>query len=92
MLCAYGDATTQVQDEAARTYLTMASELSDQQLAVDLRELQERAGEALLADNIPVSEHEITYQADLRYSGQAFQITIDFTEAELKETRCCTVD
>jgi len=85
VLCAYGDATTQVQDEAARTYLTMASELSDQQLAVDLRELQERAGEALLADNIPVSEHEITYQADLRYSGQAFQITIDFTEAELKE-------
>jgi len=85
VLCAYGDATTQVQDEAARTYLTMASELSDQQLAVDLRELQERAGEALLADNIPVSEHEITYQADLRYSGQAFQITIAFTEAELKE-------
>ena len=85
VLCAYGDATTQVQDEAARTYLTMASELSDQQLAADLRELQERAGEALLADNIPVSEHEITYQADLRYSGQAFQITIDFTEAELKE-------
>ena len=84
VLCAYGDATTQVQDEAARTYLTMASDLSDAKLAADLSELQTRASEALLKDNIPTSEHEITYQADLRYAGQAFQITIDFTEDELK--------
>ena len=85
VLCAYGDATTQVQDEAARTYLTMASDLSDAKLISDLYELQVRAGNALLKDNIPASEHEITYQADLRYAGQAFQITIDFTEDELKQ-------
>jgi N-methylhydantoinase A len=85
VLCAYGDATTQVQDEAARTYLTMASDLSNAKLAADLSELQTRASEALLKDNIPSSEHEITYQADLRYAGQAFQITIDFTEDELQE-------
>ena len=85
VLCAYGDATTQVQDEAARTYLTMAGDLTDEQLTADLMELQVRAGDALLKDNIPASEHEISYQADLRYAGQAFQITIDFTEAELKE-------
>tara|TARA_B110000503_G_scaffold116347_1_gene175382 strand:- start:8873 stop:10942 length:2070 start_codon:yes stop_codon:yes gene_type:complete len=85
VLCAYGDATTQVQDEAARTYLTMASDLSNAKLAADLSELQTRASEALLKDNIPSSEHEITYQADLRYAGQAFQITIDFTEDELQK-------
>jgi N-methylhydantoinase A len=85
VLCAYGDATTQVQDEAARTYLTMAGDLSDAKLTSDLHELQVRAGNALLKDNIPTSEHEITYQADLRYAGQAFQITIDFTEDELKQ-------
>ncbi|MDB9969846.1 hydantoinase/oxoprolinase family protein [Porticoccaceae bacterium] len=85
VLCAYGDATTKVQDEAARTYLTMAGDLTDEQLTADLMELQVRAGDALLKDNIPASEHEISYQADLRYAGQAFQITIDFTEAELKE-------
>ena len=86
VLCAYGDATTQVQDEAARTYLTMANDLTDAQLAEDLHELQTRAGDALLKDNIPASEHEITYQADLRYAGQAFQITIDFTDAELMQS------
>ena len=32
--------------------------------------------EALVADGIPVDDHEITYQADLRYAGQAFQITV----------------
>jgi len=85
VLCAYGDATTQVQDEAARTYLTMAGDLSDEKLTADLMDLQVRAGDALLKDNIPASEHEISYQADLRYAGQAFQITIDFTEAELME-------
>lgn len=84
VLCAYGDATTQVQDEAARTYLTMAGDISDQQLLADLAELTSRAGESLLADGIPSDEHQVTYQADLRYAGQAFQITVDFTEAELK--------
>lgn len=85
VLCAYGDATTQVQDEAARTYLTMAGDLTDQQLLDDLRELQQRAGESLLADGIAVADHEVSYQADLRYAGQAFQISVDFTEAQLQE-------
>ncbi|TDG11380.1 hydantoinase/oxoprolinase family protein [Seongchinamella unica] len=85
VLCAYGDATTQVQDEAARTYLTIATDISDEQLHADLKELQLRAGESLLADGIPLEEHEVTYQADLRYAGQAFQITVDFTEADLAE-------
>jgi N-methylhydantoinase A len=85
VLCAYGDATTQVQDEAARTYLTMASDLTDEQLRADLQELQQRAGESLLADGIPVEDHEVSFQADLRYAGQAFQITVDFTESDLAE-------
>lgn len=83
VLCAYGDATTQVQDEAARTYLMMAADLSDQQLIADLSALKERAGESLVADGIAPEEQEVIYQADLRYAGQAFQITVDFTEDEL---------
>jgi len=85
VLCAYGDATTRVQDEAARTYLVMAQDLSDTQLLADLRELQQRAGESLVVDGIPAAEHEVIFQADLRYAGQAFQITVDFTQEELVE-------
>lgn len=83
VLCAYGDATTQVQDEAARTYLTMAGDLTDKQLVGDLKELQLRAGESLVADGIALADHEVTFQADLRYVGQAFQITVDFSEDDL---------
>jgi N-methylhydantoinase A len=85
VLCAYGDATTQVQDEATRTYITMAEDLTAEQLLADLDELRKRAGESLVADGIPEAEHEVTYQADLRYAGQAFQITVEFSEAELKD-------
>ncbi len=85
VLCAYGDATTQVQDEASRTYLMMAGDLSDDKLMADLQELQERAGASLRADGIPSEEQDVVYQADLRYVGQAFQITVDFTADELRD-------
>lgn len=83
VLCAYGDATTQVQDEAARTYLTMTAGLSDDTLRADLEELAARATDSLLADGIEAADQRISYQADLRYAGQAFQITVDFTPEEL---------
>ncbi|MEM1190391.1 MAG: hydantoinase/oxoprolinase family protein [Pseudomonadota bacterium] len=85
VLCAYGDATTQVQDEAARTYLTMAEDLAEETLQTDLHALRDRARESLLADGIAIEDQQVSYQADLRYAGQAFQITVDFSEAELQE-------
>jgi N-methylhydantoinase A len=85
VLCAYGDATTRVQDEAARTYITMASDLTTDKLADDLLTLKARASESLTEDGIDEDRLEVTYQADLRYAGQAFQITVEFTEAELRE-------
>lgn len=85
VLCAYGDATTRVQDEAARTYITMASDLTTEKLADDLLTLKARASESLIEDGIAEDRLEVTYQADLRYAGQAFQITVEFTEAELRK-------
>ena len=85
VLCAYGDATTRVQDEAARTYITLAEDLTLEQLQTDLDGLRERASQALIADGIDASRHEISYQADLRYVGQAFQISVDFSAQELAE-------
>jgi N-methylhydantoinase A len=63
----------------------MAQNIRPDQLIADLLELQQRAGQSLLEDGIPASDHEVTFQADLRYAGQAFQITVEFTEAELQE-------
>ena len=83
VLCAYGDATTQVQDEAARSYVTMAVDATTEQLLADLHKLQNRATESLNTDGIPESDQEVFFQADLRYAGQAYQISLDFTEDDL---------
>ena len=85
VLCAYGDATTQLQDEAARSYGALASEISKDQLASDLAALKDRAAQALLADGIAEDQLVVTYQADVRYAGQAFQISVDFDNDSLVE-------
>ncbi|MYD43299.1 MAG: hydantoinase/oxoprolinase family protein [Gammaproteobacteria bacterium] len=82
VLCAHGDATTLIQDEASRTFLRMTEDLTNEQLSSDLAELASRSAEALIKDGIPRDEQELTYQADVRYAGQAFQITLDFTPDE----------
>jgi N-methylhydantoinase A len=83
VLCAYGDATTAVQDEASRTYVSKADDLTPGQLKADLEVLRNRAAVSLDADGIPRDRQEVVYQADVRYAGQAFQITMDFSAEEL---------
>lgn len=84
VLCAYGDATTQIQDEASQTYVSRADELTTEQLLADLEELRERASVSLNEDGIAADQQEVIYQADLRYAGQAFQISMEFTAAEIE--------
>lgn len=85
VLCAYGDATTQVQDEATRTYIKLATDVSDRDLLTDLEELRNKASESLIKDGIAEDECDVSYQVDMRYAGQAFQITIDFVHDELEQ-------
>ena len=84
VLCAYGDATTQVRDEASRTYVTKATNLTIEQLLADLEELRERASVSLNDDGIATADQEVLFQADLRYAGQAFQISMDFTLEDIQ--------
>ena len=85
VLCARGDATTSVQDEATRTYIKKAEDVTKDQLIADLKVLEERAGQALIDDGIGKEDHLVVYQADVRYAGQAFEITLDFTADELQQ-------
>jgi N-methylhydantoinase A len=83
VLCAYGDATTQIRDEASRTYVTKAADLTVEQLLADLEDLHKRASVSLNEDGIPADEQEVLFQADLRYAGQAFQISMDFSAQDI---------
>jgi N-methylhydantoinase A len=84
VLCAYGDATTQVQDEASQTFVARVDQITTDDLIRELAALRHKAGESFEADGIPVSEQLAVYQADIRYAGQAFQLSLNVTEEGLK--------
>jgi N-methylhydantoinase A len=84
VLCAYGDATTQIRDEASRTYVTRVDSLSADELIGELESLRERAAESFQADGISTDQQDVSYQADFRYAGQAFQLSLGVTTEELQ--------
>jgi N-methylhydantoinase A len=84
VLCAYGDATTRIRDEASRTYVTRVDSISADDLIRELDSLRSRASESFEADGIAASQQEISYEADFRYAGQAFQLTLAVTTKDLK--------
>lgn len=85
VLCAYGDATTQVQDEATQSFVRRADEISVDECVKEFGELKRRASASFEADGIPADQQEVVYQADIRYAGQAFQLTLDTTEDAIRE-------
>ena len=85
VLCAYGDATTQVRDEASQTYVTLLDNIEINDFNTLLDELAEKASSTLHADGIDNDEQVITYQADVRYTGQAFQLSVEFSRDELEK-------
>jgi N-methylhydantoinase A len=85
VLCAYGDATTQIQDEASQTYVARVDEITADDLVQELETLRARGSESFEADGIPADQQEATYQADIRYAGQAFQLSLAVTIDQLRD-------
>ena len=85
VLCAYGDATTRLRNEASQTLIRRFSETSMEELAGILHELSERAAQALDAENLARSEQASQYQLDCRYRGQGFVLTVEVDADELVE-------
>ena len=85
VLCAYGDATTRVRNEASRTFIRRFPETSKEEVLGILRELGRQAAAALDAEDVPREDQESRYQIDIRYHGQGLLLTIDITEDELDE-------
>ncbi len=85
VLCAYGDATTQVRDEASRTYVRRVDEITVDEFIKEIDDLRARASVSFEADGIPADHQEVAYQADIRYAGQAFQLSLETTAEEIRE-------
>ncbi|WP_431941949.1 hydantoinase/oxoprolinase family protein [Nocardia grenadensis] len=76
VLCAYGDATTNLRDEAVRTLVRRLGELTDDGVRSLLEELAAIARAALIREGVVDADQRIVYSADLRYHGQGFEIPV----------------
>jgi len=85
VLCAYGDATTQIQDEATQSYVRRADQISVDEFVAELEQLNARAGESFERDGIPAEQQEVSYVADIRYAGQAFQLSLETTADAIRD-------
>jgi N-methylhydantoinase A len=84
VLCAYGDATTRVRDEASRTFVRRFDETSDAEVRQMLEELAESAAQALNDEGVPRAEQQVLYQLDLRYAGQGMRLTVDTSPEQFR--------
>jgi N-methylhydantoinase A len=77
VLCALGDATTSLRSEAARTCLRRFADMDAGELATILADLAEEAGQRLEEQGVAAADRRTTYQVDVRYFGQGFEIAVD---------------
>ena len=84
VLCALGDATTRMRTETARSLSKRRSATSTGEVAALLREMGTQVRAELVADGIAADEIETSFEVDLRYAGQAFEVpmTIDLADLE----------
>lgn len=85
VLCALGDATTSLRNEAARTCLRRFADMSGADLREILTELSAEAGDRVAEQGVERDRQQIGYQVDVRYAGQGFEIAVDVAPAWLEQ-------
>lgn len=85
VLCAYGDATTKVRDEASQTYVKKVEDIKLKDFIAELEALKTRASVSFEKDGIDSTRQVVKYQADIRYTGQAFQLSLGISIDDLKK-------
>ena len=84
VLCASGDATTRVRDEASRTFIRRFGDTTAAEVIEILNGLAETAANSLDEENVPRSEQSMAFQVDLRYHGQGLLLTVNADIAALE--------
>jgi len=85
VLCAYGDATTRVRDEASRTIIQRFSQTTAKELAAVCKKLAVQATKTLNAEGVPKKDQTLGFEADIRYHGQGLALTVEVDVAELEK-------
>lgn len=84
VLCALGDATTRMRTETARSYSRLANETSKEELGALLDEMAQQTRGELEREGLSATDVDVIFEVDLRYAGQAFEVPMELTQADLE--------
>ncbi len=84
VLCALGDATTRTRTETARSLSKRVSETDIEAVTALLAEMDAQVRAALLGDGIAEADIETSFEIDVRYAGQAFEVPMPVDMASLE--------
>ena len=76
VLCAYGDATTRMRVEAQRSFNQRFDRTSDKEVAGVLADMAAQVGGELAAEGVAKADQMISFEVDIRYQGQAFEVPL----------------
>lgn len=79
VLCASGDATTRLRDEASRTLVVRVENTSDRTIRDELEELASQAAKSLEGEGVERHDQTVAYEIDLRYAGQGTSLSVPVT-------------
>ncbi|MET4593343.1 N-methylhydantoinase A [Sphingomonas sp. PvP107] len=76
VLCALGDATTQMRTETARSFSRRFSETDEGEVQAILNEMAAQTRAELAAEGIADGDITSLFEIDVRYEGQAFEVPL----------------
>ena len=82
VLCAFGDATTRLRAERARSLTKTFGDLDDPEILSLLEQLSSEVRSELASEDATAATAEVLLEAGVRYSGQAFEVTLPVTLAD----------
>ncbi len=84
VLCALGDATTRMRTETARSFSRLAGETSLDALIAILEDMSVQTRRELAEEGVAEDEVTVTFEVDVRYAGQAFEVPMEVTLDDLR--------
>jgi N-methylhydantoinase A len=84
VLCAYGDATTRLRNEASRTLIRPIVDVAKDELLACLNELAGKASGALEKEGVNAPDQTVRFEADCRYEGQGLTLTVAIPSDRLR--------
>lgn len=84
VLCAYGDATTRMRSENARSFSNTLDKTGVDEVLDILDQMAEEAVQQLEEQGVSRDEQEVVFEAGVRYQGQGFEVSLPLARADLE--------